>query len=460
MRDAGRSGDSNLAAGYTYLGQFIDHDLTLDLTPLGQVTPARVRHTPNFRTPALDLDHVYGGGPNMSPFLYQKYESDLLRGKERFLLGETAKSTVKDAVGHPHTLCPTLNDLPRNSEGIALVGDSRQDENLIIAQLHVAFLKLHNFVLDHPDECSKSEHYDIEPAFEAARRVVTWHYQWIVRHDFLKSILDENVLMELESGEHCSLIATVPDYFQIPVEFSVAAFRFGHSMVRQTYFYNDWHGNAHLREHLFQRTGLGPAGSVPVPEDWRIRWGNFFRLAAQPTLARTRRIDTYISDDLFALSPPQRQVFSAAETSGPSRATDPPDLPVRTLLRGARMGLPNGQTVAQWVLQLNPTTRVLEPDEIAKSPNSNGDADTIKHYGFDRDTPLWYYILKEAEIIGSGDRLGPIGSRIVGDVILAALNADRGSYINIAGPNWKPTLWEVQEVKPPNNMAKLLTLIS
>ena len=147
--------------GYTYLGQFIDHDLTLDLTPLDAAT-RNVEHTRNFRTPVLDLDHVYGGGPNLSPFLYS---SDSLPGAERFLIGETA--ATQDVPASP-------NDLPRNSQGIALTADPREDENLIVAQLHVAFLKLHNRVLDCL-ECGRIQDVGPEGAtlFERARRLVT-----------------------------------------------------------------------------------------------------------------------------------------------------------------------------------------------------------------------------------------------------------------------------------------------
>ena len=120
-------------AGYTHLGQFIDHDLTFDLTPLASAGKVDVDHMRNFRTPFLDLDHVYGGGPNLSPFLYKK--GDRNRGAERFLIGRNRDLQSSD------------DDLPRNSEGTALVGDPRQDENLVVAQLHLAFLKLHNFVI-------------------------------------------------------------------------------------------------------------------------------------------------------------------------------------------------------------------------------------------------------------------------------------------------------------------------
>src|SRR5262249_45494161 len=97
------------SAGYTYLGQFIDHDLSLDLTPLGHAgdNTNSVEQIQNFRTPYLDLDQLYGGGPNLSPFLYQK--NPVQRTKERFLIGKTSKGTP--------------GDLPRNAQGLALTAD-------------------------------------------------------------------------------------------------------------------------------------------------------------------------------------------------------------------------------------------------------------------------------------------------------------------------------------------------
>lgn len=445
------NGDGDVSAGYTYLGQFIDHDLTLDITPLDRVKPD-VEHTVNFRTPFLNLDQLYGGGPNISPFLYCKHGSDSPEGRERFLLGATTQSEMPG-----QTLPPSCNDLPRNSQGTALVGDPRQDENLILAQLHVAFLKLHNLVLDQPATLAASPYFKIEPAFEAARRVVTWHYQWIVRHDFLGSILDPDAFNQLNQHDYKPLMRMPPGNFRIPVEFSAAAFRFGHSMVRHEYPYNSWHEDAKLVDDLFQRTGFGKAGNVPLPQEWVIGWKHFFKLGTPFSVANARKIDTKIAEDLFHLPSPQIRAFSAVPDSRSNFAADPPELPVRTMLRGARMGLPTGQDVARKIVELAPKTRVLKTNEVVNGPHEA----ILERYGFDRETPLWYYILKEAEVIGLGNRLGPIGSRIVGDVILAALAADPESYVSIAGSDWRPTLWtSTSENETPIGMKSVLELVT
>jgi len=214
-----------LPAGYTYLSQFIDHDLTLDVTPL-RSAHACVERIPNFRSPFLDLDQLYGGGPNVSPFLYRNDYSG--HGKERFVIGPDRKKGLE-------------YDLPRNHEGIALVGDPRDDENLIIAQLHVAFLKYHNCVLNELEKGVESSVQSAGPVrgtlFEQARRLVTWHYQYIVINDLLGNLIDRDVFKALQLGT-APAVGSKFRCFSIPIEFSAAAFRFGHSMVRNHYPYN------------------------------------------------------------------------------------------------------------------------------------------------------------------------------------------------------------------------------
>jgi Animal haem peroxidase len=423
-------GRGKIPAGYTYFGQFIDHDLTLDIARLEEasVEGGRVNH----RTPFLDLEHVYSGGPSISSFLYRKHGADSHDGAESFLLGATGPSTI------PTSLPSTCNDLPRNAQGVALVGDARQDENLIIAQLHVAFLRLHNIVIKNSKLLVP--YGDAGSDFAKAQRLVTWHYQWLVRNDFLKKVLCSEAFDHFGSGKFKPMIKASRTGFRIPVEFSVAAFRFGHSMVRNGYLHNDHHVDARLLDDLLFRTGFGPAGNVPVPEDWVIKWERFFEFGGQLSMVQpSRKIDTRIAEGLFHLPVPQMRAFSLAPKSQNFFGADPPELPIRTLLRGARMGLPTGQDVADAVRILQPTARYLKSSEIASGPHE--DILTNSDYRFDKQTPLWYYILKEAEVLEDGNCLGTVGSRIVGEVILAALASDPNSYLNVAGPKWTPTLW-------------------
>jgi hypothetical protein len=434
MTDDGEEERHTIPAGYTYLGQFIDHDLTLDLTPLDRAQPNGDR-TRNFRNPFLDLDHLYGGGPSLSPFLYRNDYKD--RGKERFLIGHTIRPDGKKGPD---------DDLPRNPEGIALVGDPRQDENLIIAQLHVAFLKFHNRVMDELEKGAKGEVQSAGPAratlFEQARRLVTWHYQYIVLHDFLAALIDPTVYKDLER-KPASAATGESGRFCIPIEFSVAAFRFGHSMVRDSYEYNKAHhrDDATL-DKLLKLTGAG-GGAVPaLPADWIIEWYRFFYLG-RPTHNAAREIDTKIAMGLHNLPSAAVKLFSAPQPSEPPKNELP--LPVRTLWRGARAGLPSGQDVAKALC-----IQVLTDKEIAKGPHE----DILIKYGFHKDTPLWYYILKEAELLGKGRRLGPVGSRIVARVIVGALKADPDSHLSVY-PNWTPML----AGKPAETMGQLLPFI-
>jgi len=386
-------------AGYTYLGQFLNHDLSLDLTPLDKVQP-NVGLMTNLRTPSLDLDHVYGGGPRVSPFLYDRKSR---HGEEKFILGETA-SSVFDDTDFP----ATENDLPRNSQGIALVADSRQDENLIIAQLHVAFLKLHNRVLEKP---GRFEETDLTP-FEQARRTVTWHYQWVVRHDFLRQILDPEVFEETFRNQQ-EQVKRGTD-FQIPVEYSLAAGRFGHSMVREEYFVNNNHPEASLKNDILRLTGAGGGACPRLPADWVIDWERFFFVGAGSGLVRrSRAIDTRLAQALHEPDHPKSQ-----------------PLPVKTLLRGQRAGIPSGQDVARAI-----GLRPLEPEQIVSGPNK----EILVRFGFDKRTPLWYYLLKEAELTAKGAHLGTLGSKLVAEVIMRAIMCDPNSYFSV-DQSWVPTL--------------------
>jgi hypothetical protein len=404
-------------SGYTYLGQFIDHDLTFDLTPLIHAHPETWR-TINFRTPFLDLDHVYGGGPNVSPFLYDRQSK---RGEERFLLGTTI--TPEGKKSRP-------NDLPRNALGTALVGDPRQDENLILAQLHVAFLTFHNRVLERSDILKSSPFREAGSPFEAARRFVTWHYQWFIWNDFVKTMIDLTAFDHLNARRWSGATAGC---FQMPVEFSVAAFRFGHSLVRDQYPFNDQHTDppADLALNLLQLTGASETGMLALPDEWVINWRLFFGFeGSNPLTTPARKIDTMIANGLHSVPLATVKLFNAVPRSDapPSAAPSHLSLPARTLLRGARVGLPTGQDVANAL--------GAEPVDLSTGQG----ADVLQNYGLDRDTPLWYYILQEASLLPrDGRRLGPVGSRIIAETIRAALQADPNSYLSLL-PSWTPTL--------------------
>ena len=414
--DIEREGTLTPRVGYTYFGQFVGHDLTHDTTSL-EGPYLNPELTPNYRTPYLDLDHIYGGGPQKSPNLYEGEA-----GAEVFKMGATTP------VGYQR-------DLPIKEEAI-LIGDTRNLINLILRQLHVVFLKFHNEAIKQlsaePSTVIGVDVLGSGTIFGRAQRLVRWHYQWIVRHDFLPRILHTS------TWNHSSLVTRERSKFRagfsIPIEFSLAAFRFGHSMVRNAYGLN-------CRQKRVELTELMALGAEPSPlsEDFIIEWGRFFDgLPASGPVASSSYMDTSIAIPLHGLSPPTTRLCSKMDLSA-----DPASLPVRTLLRGVRAGLPSGQEVAAALCKQGIITAEdrLTSSQLTRD-TCNHSGSVLREIGLEQNTPLFYYLLKEAEINGSGLTLGPIGSYIVGEVIQRALGADPDGYMSGAGSQWKLPLWQ------------------
>ncbi|MGH2697605.1 MAG: peroxidase family protein [Actinomycetota bacterium] len=403
MEDKNRPGGDNksIPAGFTYLGQFIDHDLTFD--PVSSITkkvdPDSFR---NFRTPRFDLDSVYGFGHNASPHLYNRNDLD------RLLTTRTR---------------PTKElDLPRNSQGVALIGDPRNDENILVSQLQVAFLHFHNAIVEHlrARKANLQKHkLPGETLFDTAQRLVRWHYQWVVVHDFLPKICGQAVvdslLVENASGTTITNVLYQPKNNPfIPIEFAVAAYRFGHSMVRPDYALNDI-----IFASIFGRLNqplshLG--GGRILPADWQIKWPLFFKFPGRPAPQPARKIDSRLAAPLLKL--PAQVIGQKEFDQAPQRRS----LATRNLLRGKRLGVPSGQAVAT---------------EMGETPLDNA-ALGLTEPEWDGEAPLWFYILKESEKAPiAGKRLGPVGGRIVAEVMLGILDKDRTSYVNHSTP-WKP----------------------
>ncbi|MEM9999592.1 MAG: heme peroxidase family protein [Pseudomonadota bacterium] len=403
--DVDPSGDTaNIPAGFTYLGQFVDHDITLDTTPLSKVIndPLAIE---NFRTPALDLDSLYARGPGDTNYLFDRNDP------EKFLIG------VTQPVG---SLRAMPNDLPRNPQGLAIIGDHRNDENLLVAQTHLAFLKFHNAVIDHLR--SKAPTLTGDALFVEARRIVTWHYQWIVLFDFIERLTEPGLVRRIKNeGRKIYRFKKRP---YMPIEFATAVYRLGHSMVRERYSHN-----AHFADTgfdlLFLFSGLsGRIGNdfETLPSNWIIDWRRFYAInetnPASVPLNMARKIDPLLARELHQLP-------------------DGSSLPERNLLRGRLRSLPSGQAVARFV-RGKVGTPVMTPAQIATGP----DGAVARQHGMDADSPLWYYILKEAQVLGNGgERLGPLGSRIVAEVFLGLVAGDVNSFIrdeNAFGGKWSP----------------------
>jgi len=372
-----------IPAGFTFLGQFVAHDITADRSLL--LHHARLKELRNFRTPRLDLESLYGAGPTGNPYLYDINDAD------KFLIG------INDS--------GELKDLPRNRQGRALLGDPRDDVHLIISQLHLAFLQFHNAIVD----SLRDKGVSASNVFSEAQRLVRWHYQWIVVNEFLPLTVGEELVDDiLTNGLKFYAYADSP---YIPVEFADAAYRYGHSQVRLIYFLNDMGAQGQVFPDY--------EGTCPVPHDRAVDWAYFFKVDDSQPPQASKRIDTILAHSLIDL--PKSVV---GETAIPEDHS----LAYRDLVRGEALDLPSGEALAR-AMSIEPLTR----DEVG-----------LSKLGWKSETPLWFYILKEAEIRHHGERLGDVGGRIVAEVLLGLIGGDPNSYLN-AGSDWEPELPGAQE---------------
>ena len=355
-------GDSDVPAGFTFVGQFIDHDITLDtISRLDQfATPGNIE---NGRNPNLDLDCVYGRGPEATPFMYKNGKLITDRRIDRHLGGR-------------------FDDLPRHFKNkTAIIGDPRNDENLFVSQLQLGFIKFHNAMMDEVGE------------FEVARETVIHYYHRMIIEDFLPRIIEPSLLSALcNNGRVYYLQSEQQRQLRrpcMPVEFSVAAYRYGHSQVRQTYHVND----------AFQNVNFFDPGGFQQPQT-RVDWKYLFEVDTAHDPLMTRKIDTKLPKDLMELPP--------------FIASNPSSLAARNLSRGRTFRLPSGQAVAE---------RMVQDGLLASSDVLQVHGD-ISAKGM-KETPLWYYILQEAQQLGSGNKLGPVGGRIVGEVIVGLIEQYR-----------------------------------
>jgi len=424
---------SGIPALYTYFGQFVAHDLTFD--PNTSLEKRRDKTAQvDYRTPAFDLDNVYGRGPEGQPYMYRSPR--IGTGAERFLLGQPLNSGYNGNT-----------DLPRNvaEPARALIADPRDDENVLIAQLHTLFLRFHN-------NAAQNEEWN----FQQVQNEVIYHYQQVVLYDFLRRIINSKVLKLYEPGGHYEESAiryyhwkgsknkppnsdSLSPYPFLPIEFSAAAYRFGHSMVRPAYQLNDDVLAAIFpdSEHLFPESLTGFQRTDPqFGLDW-VRFIDIHRgfggskrteLTNNRPLQFAFKIDTLLSNPLLHLPPS----LDLSRTNS---------LAVRDLIRGSRLGLPTARTIAR---AMGIEDQLLENEEIIIGGyETAGGTSIVKvHKEFKSDCPLWPYILAEATHYQEPEgvpglkkrkmtpKLGPVGGRIVAETILGLMFADPLSLLN------------------------------
>jgi hypothetical protein len=413
--------DGGIPSGFTYLGQFVDHDLTKDKTDVALGADVTVDQLIQGRSPSLDLDSLYGRGPADDP----QFFTDGLHLK----MGRTA--ALADFLpafdGH---------DLPRDpQQATALIPDARNDENLVVAQTHLAFIRFHNRVIDTipPGPAATT--------FETAREHVVKHYQWMLRHDYLPRIVDPGIVEDVfTNGRTLFEVSVAPgDAPTMPIEFSVAAFRLGHSMVRDSYnwnrFFDDGGGVLSLL-FVFSGTSGFLSGTNPLPSNWIADFRRLydFAEAGRPDLVVTagkfnhaREIDTRLTDPLANLP---------AGSFGPPDAQVPPiqaNLAFRNLERANMVKLASGQQMAA----LAGVTALTEDEIVAGDGGVDftGLASGL-HSELVGNTPLWTYILREAEL--NNGRLTGVGGRIVAEVFHRAMEGSTHSIVR--EPHWRPSL--------------------
>ena len=359
------------AAGWPIFGQFVAHDITADRSVLrSHANTAELR---NARAPQINLECLYGDGPTGHPFLYQRDDP------AKFLLG------------------PGGADVQRNADGIAIIGDPRNDSHMLISQLHLAMLKAHNTFVD----VARLGGTPAGSVFEEAARNLRWHHQWIILHEFLPGLVGQNLADQvLQEG---------PRWFRpghnafIPLEFADAAYRYGHAQIRHRYRLNSQADPVPLFPDLL--------GFRPVPREHAIDWSLFFDARGAATAQRCKKIDGKLVRALIELP---------LAVTGECEIEDYHSLAVRDLQRGQSTGLPSGESLARY-MGIAPLT--AEQIGIASS-------------GWHGETPLWFYILREADVCTGGALLGPVGGRIVAEVLVGLMEADSTSFRH-SKQDWK-----------------------
>lgn len=409
------------SAGVTFFGQIMDFDVTFDhASVLG--TPTDPFKTRNARIPLFDLDSIYGEGPVGTP---QYYDT-----------ADLAKLRIESS--------GVFEDLPRTADMTAIVPEPRLDQHLMIAGLTCAFIQFHNRAADYVR--AQQALTDYLQVFNEAKRLTLWHYHWLIVREFLPLLIGPALVDDIQSRgrQHYQPemgLATMP------IEFQGAAFRCGHTMVRPSYRANLKGDNGKPFFGFIFDPKLGDIPSAPNvdPNDLRggfraprrfIGWQTFFDFN-DGQVKHNKQMDTKISSPLFSLP------LGAIANHKPPIA-----LPQRNLLRHITWSMPSGQAIA---------------DAMGVDRLSPGDLDELKPYGLglESSTPLWYYILKEAALVPDTDigqnkggfHLGPVGGRIVGEVVLGLLQTDASSWL-VRQPGWTPTL---QKPGPDFRMTDFLT---
>jgi hypothetical protein len=375
-------------AGLTYVGQFLDHDMTLDRTLLIEAGGTPTRATRNGRAIAINLDSVYEGAPRDG-------------NKLRLVVNEFG-----------------VLDAPRDEQGFAILGDFRNDENLVLLPVHLGIMRFHNALLDK----------GMAATFERAQELTRWHYQWVIAREFLPATIGTALANDIMPFDAAGNPTVNTKFYNrglarttMPIEFAVGCYRL-HTLIR-----NNYNIRSGTRVGIFNTQPLNLVGGRPVPPELVQQSDMFFRAPTSPpfdppntqagplSFNVARRFDASISPQLFNL--PAFALPSNPEFN---------NLPVRNLIRGSRLGMAAGQDVAR-AMGVTPLTNAeLNVNAANVAGGTHGVTDPV----FQDKVPLWFYFNKEADLLTGGRRLGPVGGRIVGEVIAGLLDSDLTSFVN------------------------------
>ncbi|MEE4300913.1 MAG: peroxidase family protein [Pseudomonadales bacterium] len=388
----GNSPDCAIPAGYAFFAQFVDHDVTLDATTALRGAPLSneaIAKLPNIRSASLDLDCVYGFGPEASPHIFDPERPGRLAVAENGF------------------------DLARSPGGVALIGDPRNDENLFVSQMHLLFHRFHNRIFDErlpPIPGGRAQR------FEYAQESARFHYQWLVLFDFLKRLCDPAVY-EFAVGKLIAKDAAFPYFYKpahghltMPVEFSVAAYRVGHTLVRSVYAANQDQLDVELFEDAF-----GALGFSEAPEELVVDWR--YLLPVDDCLAprMCKAVDPLLADELQRLPLPVV----------PSNSPNDRALAFRNLLRGNSLSLPSGQAVAAELAAHYPGIDTSYQPTVPGRPDLSA------------QTPLFFYLLAESADRQGGERFGAVGSALILEVFGGMLKYCETSFLHQA-ERWQP----------------------
>ncbi|NHB76762.1 peroxidase family protein [Rhodobacter calidifons] len=446
-----------LAPVYTYFGQFVNHDIsapvgdvvTLAAPPAGMgvidtglppgldrwqraPVPVILANFVNEQAEPLALDSLYGDGPDSAdPEIRALYAPDGKRfrlGKTRTEAAQVFRARGRDPARIHHDRgAPDILRL----DGKPLIADRRNDENLIVSQLHLALLLFHNKAV----AALEGETPDRAACFARARQLVTLHYHWLILHDFLAELLSPLTLR----APFAERPQKLPAPRAVPLEFTTAAFRFGHSMVGATYDFNANFGRggridragARLQD-LFAFTTHGNMGhpelaeTLQLPDHWVIDWDRMTRRPKPgPGPGGAEQIDLTFAEGMLS-------------AMGDSEVAAHGSILFRNLMRGFQRRIPFGQVLAR-ACGLVP----LDADQLRaalpeSAPGKQGLRELAEGLGMLAETPPWLYVLAEARHHGRGERLGPLASEIIADTITGLMRHMPQSLLNHAGGGWHP----------------------